>query len=759
MGTVVDRFRRDFFTIVWATVTVSLALALMSFSPDDPSFNSAGRRLKVANYLGYIGSYLADLFFQIFGMAAWAMVLVAGYEVFRVYSGQQYTSKKKRVFQVFLAFIVLSSLCALHFAAFKFFAGTISAGGILGIFVTSSLKAILNPIGVAVLLWAAALLLTLVLSQRPLLELLAVPLRWIPRVSLKNLRVPKFSLFTEEENSINLIPTKPAPEQKVLEEHQAPPPPPEKEHKFFFKTKPEPDLKKAKDIPGLSKATRKVEHWELPKLSMLEEVSHVGEGVDSKTIQKYARLLEEKLSQFSVGGKVVAAKPGPAVTLFEYKPNADVKISKITDLVEDLALALSSESLRIIAPLPGRDVVGIETSNPNRQTVYLREILEDPGFWDEKIKLPLVLGKQANGETRTEDLRKMPHLLVAGTTGSGKSVFITTALMGLLFRHSPKTLRLILIDPKQVDLAAFHKVPHLLMPPVKDSKKAVVALKWALREMDKRYRSMSKFDSRTLEDFNEKVSKLKPDVVTDHQKINDELQGAAKLDNYYFTPQPLITIVVEEFGDLMAVDKANVEHSVVRLAQMARACGIHLILAMQSPRKDVVTGLIKTNIPGRISFKVAGRMDSQVILDEKGAERLLARGDMLFLAPGVSKPQRHHGAWISEKEIGMITEFWSSQAEPDFDRNAMTLLEGGPAGASSDDGYSDGEGQEEEFDERYDEILAYVAAQKEMSASLIQRRFKLGYPRAARLIEIFEKEGVVGPANGSKPRQVLVNKL
>ncbi|MEK7356995.1 MAG: FtsK/SpoIIIE domain-containing protein, partial [Bdellovibrionota bacterium] len=332
----------------------------------------------------------------------------------------------------------------------------------------------------------------------------------------------------------------------------------------------------------------------------------------------------------------------------------------------------------------------------------------------------------------------------------------------LLFKHSPKSLRLILVDPKQVDLAIFGNIPHLLMPPIREPKKAVTALKWAVREMEKRYRSMSKFGARGLESYNEIVAKLPKEKVEEHEKLMAEWElDVRKLEQYYFTPQPYIAIVIEEFADLMAVDKANVENLVVRLAQMARACGIHLVLATQSPRKDVVTGLIKTNIPGRISFKVASKLDSRIILDESGAERLLPNGDSLFLAPGVSKPQRHHAPWVTEAEIAKVIEFWSDQGEPAYDTFAMRALEGSGggfdlSGEGEGEGGEFGDGEGGDYDERYDEILAQVSGLKEVSASLLQRKFKLGYPRAARMIEIFEREGVVGPANGSKPRQVLI---
>ena len=514
----------------------------------------------------------------------------------------------------------------------------------------------------------------------------------------------------------------------------------------FSKTIKRREVKLKKQVP------RRIAQWKLPEIKMLEDPPDSRYRVDQTEIQKKSVILLDKLSQFSVNGQIKGAKPGPAVTLFEFKPNADVKISKITELADDLSLALSSESVRIIAPIPGRDVVGIETSNSRRETVFLKDIIAKDEFWSEEIKLPLALGRQANGNPKVVDLRKMPHLLVAGTTGSGKSVFVVCMLTGLLFRHSPKSLRLILIDPKQVDLASFNNIPHLLMPTICEPKKAVASLKWAVKEMEKRYRSMSKFGSRGLEAFNEKVAKLDSDQICEHESINSGLQQRGHSnETYYFTPQPYVVIVVEEFGDLMAVDKINVEHLVVRLAQMARASGIHLILAMQSPRKDVVTGLIKTNIPGRISFKVASKMDSRIILDEVGAERLLARGDMLFLCTGVPKPIRHHGPWITENEINGVIRYWSNQGEPEYSETALKII----TQPSAEPWTGFGE-DTQELDERYDEIVSWISSIKEVSASLIQRKFRIGYPRAARLIESMEKEGIIGPANGSKPRQVLM---
>lgn len=779
MSQLVLRFQRDIKSIIYFAISLFIGLSLISFSPKDPSFNSTGYGSGVENFCGYFGSFLSDLLYQVFGLAAWLIVIGLARVGYRTLQGNKTSFTKTRLGLNALLFVVITALVALYFPQTRIFSNSIYVGGLLGLVISKALIAVFNTTGVAVILWAAAIVLFIFFTEHTIDENVQSVVGLLRKLSLDGVAQKiAASIGSRQKVTVGTVAEdKKIQEKKLLSlldkykddkasdgipEDAAEKQPEESATPSSFVIRSIFDFADNKAQKTMKEMKRRVENWELPKLAMLETATNTKFRVDEKVIKRNTLLLEDKLSQFDVNGKVVAVLPGPAVTMFEFKPNADVKISKITELADDLSLAMSSESVRIIAPLPGRDVVGIETANYERDTVYLSEILEDVNFWEDEIKLPLALGKQANGETRIVDLRKMPHMLVAGTTGSGKSVFINSILTGLLFKHSPKTLRLILVDPKQVDLATFHKVPHLIMPPIKEPKKAVNGLRWAVREMEKRYRSMSRFNARGIEGFNEKVKAIPSDEVKAHQKMNEELETQRRdtTEGYYFTELPYIVIVVEEFGDLMTVDKANVEQMIVRLAQMARACGIHLILAMQSPRRDVVTGLIKTNIPGRVSFKVASKMDSRIILDESGAERLLATGDMLFLAPGVSKPQRHHGAWISEDEMTRVTAFWSKQGEPDFDSSAMKSLDG--SGGGFDLGGSDEEGFDEgnpELEERYDEILAYVSTMKEVSASLLQRKFRLGYPRAARVIEIFEKEGVVGPANGSKPRQVLINKL
>jgi DNA segregation ATPase FtsK/SpoIIIE, S-DNA-T family len=776
MSRLFQKFRTDIAGIALVGAGLFVGLSLLSFHPADPSLNSIGHNLKVLNYCGYVGSFLADILFQLFGVSAW--LISFGLLRTAVVSLQGGTVRLKNIRFIWGMMLVftLSSLCSVYFPNMKIYQEQVPVGGLLGLGISQGLIRAFNSVGVQIILWSLAAVLVVFFSEKTVHELAELPLRaWktVLRFGLKaklrtffasqGFKARKKQRDTKEPESSHrattFLPLKAEKEDSNFQD------PEEIEDQVAQQmtlneslTSTAPTRRK---VVMKARPQRRIENWVLPKLSLLEDPPVSRFKIDQKEIQRKADILKDKLARFGITGEVVAARPGPAVTMFEFKPSADVKVSKITDLENDLSMSLSSESLRILAPIPGRDVVGIETSNAQRETVYLKDLLADENFWSDDLKLPIALGKQANGEPKIVDLRKMPHLMVAGTTGSGKSVFTVSVITGLIFKHSPKTLRLIMIDPKQVDLAAFSEIPHLVMPPIVDSKQAVSALRWAVREMEKRYKSMQKFSSRGLEQFNETVANLSKEQIEEHEKALLEMESnpSLKLNQYYCTPQPYIVVVIEEFGDLMTVDKANVETSIVRLAQKARACGIHLLLAMQSPRKEVVTGLIKTNIPGRISFKVNSSMDSRIILDETGAERLLAQGDMLFKNPGGPNSVRHHGPFLKDAEINGVAKFWSDQAQPEYDVTAMKALEGfqGDGLGAGEDGF--GENSDQDYDERYDEILSWASAQKAISASLIQRRFQLGYPRAARMIETFEREGVVGPANGSKPRQVLVNNL
>ncbi len=749
-----EKFKRDVIGVIWAASAIFVALALGSYHPHDPSFNTFSRSsAKVQNFCGYFGSFLSDMLFYFLGLVAWVLVAVMVREAVRTFKGHNQKPHPMAFVWSGLIFIVMGSLISLYFPEVRIYGGQIALGGAVGLVVSHGLVGIFNQGGVAVILWAAFVVMIVFYTEKPIKEL--VPWVW----SFFRITALKFHTMREAAQyvPVEVISTQPASNLNQ----------PTAIQKFFLKelTKPNPDItvdriSKKQKAEKLNKAmqqtAREIENWKLPSIELLLDPPSENRKVDEKEISRNARLVEQKLAEFDVTGQVVEVKPGPAVTMYEFKPAASVKINEITKLADDLSLALSAESLRIIAPIPGRDVVGIETSNSSRQSIYMKDLLESPDFWNPEIKLPVALGKSVTGEAKIIDLRKLPHLLVAGTTGSGKSVFVMSLVTSLIMRHSPKTLKLIIVDPKQVDLAAFHKIPHLLLPPVKETRPAINTLKWLVREMEKRYRSMSQFAGKSIEGYNEAVGKLSKDEILKHEeKIKAfEAEPQTALQSYYCKPLPYIVTVIEEFADLMSVDRVGVEPLVVRLAQMARASGIHLVIAMQSPRREVLTGLIKTNFPGRISFKVASKVDSTIILDQRGAERLLSVGDMLYLAPAISQPQRYHGAFLRDEEINAITDFWIQQGAPQFEETAVKSLE-----AAIDDHGGGDMDRSGDYDEDYDHVVQYVTSQKEVSASLLQRRFRFGYPKAARIIEMLETEGVVGPSNGSKPRQVLANKL
>lgn len=777
MSQIFKKFKTDIVAISFLAVGLFLALSLMSYHPTDPSFNTLGKTLVAKNYCGVFGSFLADLMYQVFGASAWLFVMAFVSMSWRTFRGDNVRLKNVRTIWGGLLLITCCSLLSLYWPQNKLFDQQIHLGGLLGLGVSFALTKAFNFIGVQVVLWAVFAMLVVFYSEKNVHEIvdffrtLFVDFYRALRRSLVSKSGPEFATVTgrikkekvnesssplqlklfkqEEPAAIKSTPAEALAEDAGNDSED------EFENKDFQITTTK------RKVTLKAKPPRRIESWNMPRITLLEDPPASRVRVDEKEIKRKADLMMDKLKRFGVDGSVVDAKPGPLVTLYEFKPNDDVKISKIGELEEDLSLALSADSIRYVGQIPGRDVVGIETSNAKRETVYYKDLVAEEDFWRQDVSLPMALGRQVNGEPKIVDLRKMPHMLIAGTTGSGKSVFVGSIITGLLFRHSPKTLKLVLIDPKMVDLAAFSKVPHMALPHITDSRKAVGALKWAVKEMEKRYRSLSKFGVEKIEKFNEKIQTLSVEEVQQHEKINQELEMEARTrgETYHYQTLPFIVIIVDELADLMVVAKQDVEQPIQRLTQMARACGMHLIIATQSPRKDVVTGLIKTNIPGRIALKVASKTDSRIILDASGAERLLPNGDMLFLAPGVNTPMRHHGPYLKDAEIQSVVKFWSEQGEPEYDTNGLRIIEGGDnpngdSGAGFNDSFAD-----EEQDQMYDQILSWTSTQKEVSASLLQRKFRLGYPRAARIIEIFESQGVVGPANGSKPRQVLVNNL
>jgi len=487
--------------------------------------------------------------------------------------------------------------------------------------------------------------------------------------------------------------------------------------------------------------------YRLPDVAMFQEPPGGARAYDRNSLLMNSKILEKKLSDFGVGGNVVKVHPGPVVTMYEFEPASGIKVQRIVSLQDDLALALRALSVRIIAPLPGKAVVGVEVANAERETVYLRELLESEKFRDSNAWLPVALGKDIFGNPVDADLAKMPHLLVAGATGTGKSVFLNSLLCSILCRRTPDELKLLLIDPKLLELSIYAGIPHLIADVVTNPKRASAALAGIVRKMEERYQLMAALGVRSIQQFNERCEKER---AAGHRTFRlkprpDEAEGA----EVEYRPLSYIVVVIDELADLMVVCAKDVEESLQRLAQMARAAGIHLVLATQRPSVDVLTGVIKANFPARISFQVSSKIDSRTVLDQNGADQLLGSGDMLFLPPGTSKMQRLHGAFVTEGEVASLTGFLREQGAPCFEDDLVQLRVEG----------EDRDGDGDDVDEMYDQAVAIVAQTRNASISYVQRRLKIGYNRAARIVEHMEHEGVVGPQIGTKPREVFISAL
>ena len=489
--------------------------------------------------------------------------------------------------------------------------------------------------------------------------------------------------------------------------------------------------------------------YQLPPLSLLDNQEQKKTSIDRESLVMNAKILEKKLLDFGVEGKVTEVRPGPVITMYEFEPAPGVKINRIVNLSDDLALALRAISIRIVAPIPGKSVVGIEIPNSVRETVFFKDIVEDKDvFYKESSPMTVILGKDIFGNPVVADLVKMPHLLIAGATGAGKSISVNSMICSLLFKADPDEVKMIMIDPKRLELSVYDGIPHLLCEVVTEPKQAATVLKWLVEEMERRYRLLAEKGVRNIERYNRKIDSESIDparVIVDFKEDFSPGDGSESAKPH--EKLPYIAVMIDELADLMMVSSKEVEESIARLAQMARAAGIHLIVATQRPSVDVLTGIIKVNFPARISFQVSSKVDSRTILDTNGAEHLLGSGDMLFLLPGTAKIKRIHGAYLSEKEIKRVVDFIKEQAGPVYNPSIFELKQEVSTGESL------------EYDEKYDQAVELVANTKQASISMVQRHLRIGYNRAARIIEKMEEEGVVGPSDGVKPRKVLIKKL
>ena len=707
--------RKEIYGIILFFLVIFTLVSLLSFSPADPSINNARAAGPIHNLFGIFGAHVSGMLIGMFGLGAFwipILLLLASIHFFGNHPNKAMIST---LIGGIILVVITGALLSLRQNHIILFGNKFSAGGIVGIPFKAFLVKYTNFAGSAIiltLLWIIGFILATGFS------LIAFGKRiwhWMNRI---NDRWTTFLLKRKERRE------KAKKRVRVDKDHIA-----KRAKKIKIKASP------AKPIKAVAPAKQEVfdfmrsgKGYQIPPFSFLNDPEEPPVSSDDKNLRMQSQLLEKKLEDFGVHGKVVAVSPGPVITTYEYEPAAGVKINKIVNLSDDLSLALRATSIRIVAPIPGKAVVGIEVPNVNREKVRFKEIVASSVFDKSKSKLTLCLGKDIVGNPVVAALEKMPHLLIAGATGTGKSVALNAMICSLLYKATPDDVKLIMVDPKRIELSSYDGIPHLITPVVIDAKKATNALFWAVREMERRYELLSKMNTRNVSQYNKKIETIeKPDDGSELQKL------------------PYLVIVIDELADLMMLASRDVEITLTRLAQMARAAGIHLILATQRPSVDVLTGIIKANFPTRLTFQVSSKTDSRTIIDTNGAENLLGSGDMLFLPPGTAKLQRIHGAYISESELVQITKFLRAQAKPDYDDE---VTEAAVVDAAAD--------EEQEYDERYDDAIALVTKTGQASISMIQRHLRVGYNRAARMIEVMEKEGVVGPSDGVKPREVLV---
>ena len=772
------------------TIAILLALALLTYQPQDVALNVSAPPSDgplARNWIGPVGAYAADLLFQVFGFAAFLLPVAIAILGWRWLRSRSIDSQVATMVGYGLLLLSLPSLLSLwHVPEIR---GALPPGGLLGSVISNELRTGFNLWG-ANLVVIAILITALFMTTRfsfsgahawaskgpigaveKLGILQKVQARWHAwRDSREDERMRRRLQETrtsgrkpvnqatgksvaepieeaEQERTIRLPDEtdifgrardykeldKREKEKEEARERETP-----KAPIFVMNSeKAEKPVKKASD----AKIAKGTTNYKLPSISLMREGER-SQRIDEDELKMRARAIEEKCMEFDVQGRVTQINPGPVVTTFEFKPEAGIKYSRIIGLTEDLCLALQAESI-LIERIPGKSTIGIEVPNINRQTIALREIIESPEFLNSPSKLTLAMGRDLHGRIRVTDLAAMPHLLIAGSTGTGKSVFINSLMMSILYKASPDDVKMVLVDPKRLELNLYENIPHLIAPVVTDPKIASNVLRNATREMENRLKLLAQKGVRNIEQYNRTFQKTQ------------SLSLFENVEETEHKPLPYLVIVIDELADLMMVDTNNVEESITRLAQMARAVGIHLILATQRPSVDVITGLIKANFPARISFRVASKVDSRTILDSNGSESLLGKGDMLYLPAGSSRLHRIHGPLVTEDEIVAVCDFWRAQAQAKYNEQLLEAPKdenGKPLPGA--DGDAGGSGSEAD-DELFQDAVRVVCEAGRASTSTLQRRLRIGYGRAAHLIDLMEKDGIVGPPDGTRPRELL----
>ncbi len=742
-------------------------IALVTYEPTDPVwFFTTDSLHPPANFVGRVGAFLSELSFQLLGYSSYLTPVVIGIVGWHYFWCQRFEAAYTKIIGVTLLVACSSAFLSLAVGSTEYAGKTFHAGGSIGTWLGAWLADYLNRTGSVIVILTLMALAVILSTQFSFGRMFGGMTQGSRDLSARGMglargwlddrrrekqrreviakhtkkaaaaggaaKAPPTATADADEAAVKAARARAAAMIQKEESVAAPAPRPTPP---VVKRKPEttPSLPLPEPEPVKASTPRKMGAYTLPPASLLDPPK--GERkIDERELMDMARNLEEKCREFAVEGQVVQIHPGPVVTTFEFKPDAGVKYAKITSLADDLCLAMQAESV-LIDRIPGKSTVGIQIPNPNREAISLRELLEGDVYQRSASKLTLALGKTIHGEPYVTDLATMPHLLIAGSTGTGKSVGLNAMLTSILYRATPDDVRMIMIDPKRLELGMYEEIPHLLTPVVVDPKKASNALRWAVREMEERYKTLAAEGVRNIEQYNRNIRNMQHDP--DAPKGEDAPKTL-----------PFIVVVIDELADLMMVASNEVEESIARLAQMARAVGIHLILATQRPSVDVITGLIKANLPSRISFRVASKTDSRTILDSNGAEQLLGRGDMLFLPPASSRSVRLHGPYISEQESARLASFLRKQGKPTFDESITAGEEekAGPGGIDYDK------------DELYDEAARIVVSSGQVSISYLQRKLRIGFSRAARLVDMMEAEGLVSPGAGGKPREVLVDR-
>ncbi len=765
-------------------VAIYFLMALLSYSHQDPGWSTTGDPKVIQNSAGAFGAWLADVSLSTLGYIAYLIPFALIYRAWSIFRDRYHRSifdpllfalKSAGLLLVLLGLTCLLSLST----AINQDSLAHGSGGFLGQYIQQGLSEILYPAGTALLMLSITLFGLTLFAQISWLSLMdkigELTLHWVDQLMIR--------LVDWNDRRIEA-----ARHAKRLKQQAVKPP-------VITKPKPEPDHKEELSVAGLitqmkanaesiipkaksgdassSSTNKKVltsaskttanprrkpgEIVEVPQFNLLDEPS-LGQqgGFSQEQLNQLSGLLETKLADFGIKAEVKHVLPGPVVTRFEIQPAAGVKVSRISNLVKDLARSLAVISVRVVEVIPGKSVVGIEIPNENRAMVMLSEVLTSPVYTNASSKLTLALGHDIAGEPIVADLAKMPHLLVAGTTGSGKSVGVNAMLLSLLYKATPDEVRLILIDPKMLELSVYEGIPHLLTPVITDMKDAANGLRWCVGEMERRYKLMAAMGVRNLEGFNKKVTDAaaKGETITDPIWQPDPL-SLVDIDDQVppdLTTLPSIVVVIDEFADMIMIVGKKVEQLIARIAQKARAAGIHLVLATQRPSVDVITGLIKANVPTRIAFQVSSRIDSRTILDQGGAEQLLGHGDMLYLPPGSGVPIRVHGAFVSDDEVHRVADDWRSRAEPNY---LPDLIDEGGAGGDVIPGLESSESSDDEQDALYDEAVMFVTDTRKASISSVQRKLRIGYNRAARMIEAMEAAGVISEMQPNGSREVI----